>query len=100
MLEIIGFDGVRKNVTLQPGEMLLYESATLIHGRPFPLEGRIFANAFLHYKPLNGWGWHCNKGALTLNGEPVEVVDNFATSNTLNRHINMERFEETFHTGA
>lgn len=38
-LQVIGRDGVAVNVTLQPGEMFLYESASILHGRPYPLQG-------------------------------------------------------------
>lgn len=38
-------------VALQPGEMLLYEGGRLQHGRPEPLNGRSYANVFVHYKP-------------------------------------------------
>jgi len=34
---------------LAPGEMLLYEGARLLNGRPFSLEGREYAAAFVHY---------------------------------------------------
>lgn len=37
-LEVIGRDGFSVNLTLQPGEMVLYESHSIIHGRPYPLE--------------------------------------------------------------
>lgn len=43
-LEVYDHDGVAQNVTLLPGEMLLYESHSVIHGRPFPLNGSYFAN--------------------------------------------------------
>ena len=36
-LQVIGHDGRISNVTLQPGEMILYESHSVIHGRPYPL---------------------------------------------------------------
>jgi len=39
------------NVTMEPGDMVLYESGSLIHGRPFPLKGRFFANIFIHFEP-------------------------------------------------
>jgi len=39
-LEVIGHDGKAHNVTLLPGEMALYESHSILHGRPFPLKGR------------------------------------------------------------
>ena len=51
-LEVIGHDGVAVNVTLEPGEMILYESSSVIHGRPYPLNGRFYANLFLHLEPV------------------------------------------------
>lgn len=50
-LEVYGRDGLAYNVTMQPGDMVLYESHSLIHGRPFPLKGRYFANIFIHFQP-------------------------------------------------
>lgn len=44
-------NGNAVNVTMQPGDMVLYESHSLIHGRPFPLKGRYFANIFIHFEP-------------------------------------------------
>ncbi len=41
------------DVFLEPGEMLLYESAKLPHGRPNPLHGRHYASLFLHYRPVD-----------------------------------------------
>lgn len=38
---------------LKPGEMLFYEGARLLHGRPIPLAGEYFANAFCHFKPVD-----------------------------------------------
>uniref|UniRef100_A0A7S3JT78 Fe2OG dioxygenase domain-containing protein n=1 Tax=Aureoumbra lagunensis TaxID=44058 RepID=A0A7S3JT78_9STRA len=52
-LEVIGHDGIAYNVTLEPGEIALYESSTIIHSRPFPLIGRSFANAFIHFIPVD-----------------------------------------------
>lgn len=37
-------------VCLKPGQMLLYEGAKLLHGRPAPFEGENYANVFVHYK--------------------------------------------------
>lgn len=50
-LELIGHDGKAVNVTMEPGEMLLYESHSVLHGRPFPLEGAFYANIFVHFEP-------------------------------------------------
>eukprot|EP01036_Dinobryon_divergens_P025323 gene25323-33854_t len=51
--EVYDHDGKAYNVTMEPGDMVLYESATVLHGRPFPLKGRSYANVFIHYKPLD-----------------------------------------------
>lgn len=44
-------DGRLHNVTMQPGQTILYESARLAHGRPFPLIGDEYVSAFIHFKP-------------------------------------------------
>ena len=44
----------RHEVALQPGEMLLFESARLPHGRPRPLRGEFYAGVFAHYRPCRG----------------------------------------------
>ncbi len=50
-IEVIGHDGRAHNVTMEPGDMVLYESHSVLHGRPFPLKGRYFANIFIHFEP-------------------------------------------------
>ena len=50
-LEVIGHDGKAYNVTMNAGDMVLYESHSVIHGRPFPLKGRYMANIFVHFEP-------------------------------------------------
>lgn len=42
-LEVYGRDGNAYNLTLEVGEMILYEGHSMIHGRPFPLKGRYYA---------------------------------------------------------
>jgi prolyl 4-hydroxylase len=51
-LEVYGHDGRAYNVSMEPGDMVLYESHSVIHGRPFPLKGRFFANIFIHFEPV------------------------------------------------
>ena len=41
----------KHEITLRPGEVIYYESAKLLHGRPQPLEGKLFANVFCHFMP-------------------------------------------------
>lgn len=50
-LEVIDFTGKRKEISMKPGDLILYESAKLIHGRPKTLYGKEYANAFCHFKP-------------------------------------------------
>lgn len=50
-LEVYGRDNKAYNVTMEPGDMVLYESHSLIHGRPFELKGRYYANIFIHFEP-------------------------------------------------
>ena len=50
-LEVYDRQGNAVNVTMEPGDMVLYESGSLIHGRPFPMKGRFFANIFIHFEP-------------------------------------------------
>eukprot|EP01083_Nonionella_stella_P296245 1006458_1 len=59
-LQVIGFDGKLVDVMLEPGEMILYEGHKLIHGRPYPFNGTIFANAFIHFCPVD-WEWSTSK---------------------------------------
>ena len=39
IIEMIGHDRKAYNVSLEVGEMLLYEGASVIHGRPFAMNG-------------------------------------------------------------
>eukprot|EP01041_Mallomonas_annulata_P003565 gene3565-7091_t len=52
-IEVYSHDGKAYNVTMEPGDMVLYESHTVIHGRPFPLKGKFFANIFVHFEPID-----------------------------------------------
>lgn len=51
-IEVYAHDGKAYNVTMKPGDMVLYESHSVIHGRPFPLQGRYYANVFIHFEPI------------------------------------------------
>jgi len=51
-LEVYTHDGRAVNVTMEPGDLVLYESHSIVHGRPYPLKGRFFANVFIHFQPL------------------------------------------------
>lgn len=50
----VAFDhsGRRREIYLNETiDMILYESATVIHGRPNPLVGNTYANLFVHFAP-------------------------------------------------
>ena len=51
--EVYDHSGRAHNFTMRPGEMVLYESHTVLHGRPFPLKGKFYANLFIHYIPVD-----------------------------------------------
>jgi predicted 2-oxoglutarate/Fe(II)-dependent dioxygenase YbiX len=38
-------------VTMEHGDIVLYESATCLHGRPEPFEGDSYCNMHVHFKP-------------------------------------------------
>ena len=52
-VEVYSHDGQAHNVTMMPGDMVLYESHTVLHGRPHPLKGRFYANVFVHFIPVD-----------------------------------------------
>ena len=49
-LNITDHDGNNHIVYLEPGEMILYESAICEHGRMEPFKGNFYNNLFVHYK--------------------------------------------------
>lgn len=61
-LEIMGNDGLYHYVNMKPGEMLFYESAKALHGRPQKLKGDGYSNIFIHFKPTTegvwDYGWY------------------------------------------
>lgn len=66
--EIYDHDGQAHNITLHPGEMLLFESASCIHGHPFPLKGRYYASIFIHFEPTGRPLGMTNDGLFYLKG--------------------------------
>ncbi|KAG1674272.1 hypothetical protein FOA52_013461 [Chlamydomonas sp. UWO 241] len=51
-LQIRDHAGNQHNVTIEPGEMVMYEGAVCEHGRQVPFNGRWFANTFIHFKVI------------------------------------------------
>ena len=56
-LVIADHQGEAHRVSLRTGEMLLYESAKLPHGRPETFTGEYFDNIFVHFKPRSKAWW-------------------------------------------
>ena len=50
-LRIEDIDGRAHEVDLAPGELLFYEGARLLHGRPWPLRGDYCISMSVHYRP-------------------------------------------------
>lgn len=69
-IEVYGHDGKATNVTMEPGDMVLYESHSVLHGRPFPLKGRYYANIFIHFEPVGHTLRH-EKGLAQNDGKDV-----------------------------
>jgi len=74
-MEIYDHDGRAHNVTLAPGDMLLFESHSVIHGRPFPLKGRYYAMLFIHFEPTGHSLRHTNAGGSDDTNNIDEDVD-------------------------
>ncbi len=58
-LHVRDVDGADRQVELAPGELVLYESARIEHGRPVPLNGRFHVGLFVHYRPAEEWEVWC-----------------------------------------
>ena len=50
-LTLIDHNKKRAKVYLKPGEMLLFESCKMAHGRQFPFNGDYFDNLFVRFFP-------------------------------------------------
>ena len=48
-------NGQEHSLVMEPGDLLLYESAKLPHGRPSVLKGDYYDNLFIHFMPVIGW---------------------------------------------
>jgi hypothetical protein len=51
-LTFVDHYGDRHYITMEPQDLVLYESASCLHGRPVPAVGNYFANTFIHYMPV------------------------------------------------
>merc|ERR1719412_122050 len=73
-LEVYGRDGKAYNITMEPGDMVLYESHSLLHGRPFALKGRYFANIFIHYEPATE---QQGRPSYVIKGSPQDLYSKY-----------------------
>lgn len=53
-LHIQSHDGEWHKIYAEPGDMILYESISCLHGRPDIFKGKFFRNFYIHYK-LKDW---------------------------------------------
>ena len=56
-VEIYDFANRLHEVTMEPGEIVYYESARCLHGRVRPLDGGYYVNLFAHYRPNGDPEW-------------------------------------------
>jgi len=67
-IEVIGWDGKRHVINMDAEQILFYESAKLVHGRPRYLMGDSFVNCFCHFRPKGSqkhlWGYRSRNDAV------------------------------------
>jgi len=97
-LEVIGHDGRATNITMEPGDLVLYESHSVIHGRPFPLKGKFMANIFVHFEPVGAIG---EKTSTKSDLPPYIIPGSEEAVSWRRRHPNGHTVEnEAFMTGT
>lgn len=94
--EVFDHNGRAHNVTLEPGDMLLFESHSVVHGHPFPLQGRFQAMIFIHFEPTGqsllrdaSGGWHIDDGVENSNDKDASSSSSSATKKS-KTNINQE----------
>lgn len=45
-------------ITMEPGDIVFYESAKCLHSRVDPLQGGHYVNMFVHFRPVGDDGWY------------------------------------------
>jgi hypothetical protein len=56
---------------MKPGQILFYQSAKLVHGRPKPFAGDRFVNCFCHFKPAVRPGAGASAGGGNTSGSGI-----------------------------
>jgi prolyl 4-hydroxylase len=104
-LEVIAHDGKAHNITLFPGEMALYESHSILHGRPFPLKGRYMANVFVHFEAVGPLGGNEDEVTNDESDLPPYLIPNSPEENFWRQehpegYQRHGEYKETFQTGS
>lgn len=55
-LQVKGHDQITRDIFMKPGDMVLYESRTVMHGRPEPCSCDSYINMFVHFYPDDSVG--------------------------------------------
>jgi prolyl 4-hydroxylase len=80
---------------MKPGDMVLYESHSVLHGRPFPMNGSHYANVFVHYEPLD----HAENNAKVAAKKNANMPINFMDADKDYMKNKMKRKLNHAHTG-
>eukprot|EP00607_Mallomonas_marina_P003081 CAMPEP_0182438378 /NCGR_PEP_ID=MMETSP1167-20130531/85727_1 /TAXON_ID=2988 /ORGANISM="Mallomonas Sp, Strain CCMP3275" /LENGTH=376 /DNA_ID=CAMNT_0024631717 /DNA_START=39 /DNA_END=1169 /DNA_ORIENTATION=- len=80
------------HVTMEPGDMVLYESSTVLHGRPAPLKGRFYANIFVHFKPVDHDEMNAKDHGTKISSKKVKVPASQPKTMGGHEHDNHEGF--------
>lgn len=46
-------EGKVHEIDMKPGDMVFFEGARLVHGRPYAMNGSFFASIFVHFTPID-----------------------------------------------
>lgn len=77
-MEVTTMDGTRRKMTLKPGQMMLWESAKIIHGFPQQYQGKRIATFMINFRPTAGWNYYID-GEYLVNGRSGEMEHIYAT---------------------
>lgn len=97
-LQIFDHSGKMHEILLKPGEMVWYESASLVHGRVKPLNGSYFENLFVHYMPRSqawyGTDWSLDFGEAVTNITVEVLQEADSAMDKRRRELRQKKMEE------
>jgi hypothetical protein len=111
-IDVEDTEGRLHSVSLEPGQMLFYESAKCVHGRMSELRGKYYGSIFVHYQPVSREVWPCtllssiesipwywSMGAVDAEGSrwagQAITVDSMVAANAPPREVqNVREYEE------